>query len=99
MFTTALLLLVYSVFVQVCFSFLLCDDWRLSVSVNNLFPGQHLKVCSVGATTFVTLIRLANHQCTNRVEKKKCMEMNKHTFLFAFSFLKSPHFLVACNLQ
>lgn len=46
MFTTTLVLFIYSVFVQVCFSFLLCDEWRphMLAKVNNLFSGQRPEV-------------------------------------------------------
>lgn len=56
MFTTTLVLFIYSVFVQVCFSFLCVTSGGLMYShtlakVNNLFPGQRRpEVCSLGAT-------------------------------------------------
>ncbi len=55
MFTTTLVLFIYSVFVQVCFSFLCVVNGGLKyshmlVKVNNLFPGRRPEVCGQGAT-------------------------------------------------
>lgn len=92
MFTTSLVLFIYSVFVQVCFSFLCVVNGGLMFShmlakVNNLLPGQRLKVCSWEQLPRC-VDKAYNDQCTNRVKKIDCMDVNKPTFLFAFSFHK-----------